>query len=863
MAECPNDCRTPLVFPLPIHNRPGLSRIGYRIGTYTKFREVLLHYLDQSPELAPWTYRGSDDPGIALVEAASVVGDILTFYQDLYANEVYLPTATLSQSVAGLVRLVGYRLSPGVGGNATFAFQITGSTPIAVPARFPITADLAALPDTVTFETTIELAAVPALSKFALYQPFTVGSITSGADRLAIDTAALAGTALEKNTRLMLISGDYRQIAVIDDVEHHFEQTEITLKGGWQGPAAATITAYVLGRDFRHFGYNAPTTQTVVKSGTATQEPVSFSRTVGSLHILGSGTLGSGTSPKPSTYKYNPLPDGSYFPLDSAPDDISAGATFLLSLDVISFLPFTSGAENIFAAVPVVSAEKASITVGPLTGASTVIHLNGLVTHGFLDYTDIRSVQIHETTGGPFTLRAPRRPIPGPTSRLFFYGNGQDYRTLDGRLLQLQRNKPDPGQPEAVEQATATITPSQVGDLAHVTLRPVTLAPAPQRLGIGEFPLSFPKDDPPVWVYANVVAATQGKTEKPVVLGNGDSRASYLTFPIPKVPLTNLLSASATPPQVPQLVVTVDDIEWTPVASLISAGPKDQVYIVREDSTGKSFVQFGDGETGARPPSGVGNVAATYRTGIQAHGPLKPGASADAGAKIRGLDAISMLDDATGGAPPEDPANARQAAPGKIQSLGRLVSLRDFETETLGIPGVTAASAAWQIVDGVPAVAVTVLTETGRSAEIKSITTLLNNYNICRGPQRFPVVVIPGRRAWTYAEVSVALVPSYQEADVFDTVRDALNELFSVSRGFGAREYRSRIEGIIQNVTGVAWNDVTALGSLGPSDDPTALTLPAPPRARVDTLPCDATTMLALYPAHLTLSVVAAPVEVC
>lgn len=859
MADCPNDCRAPLVFPLPIHNRPGLSRIGYRIGTYTKFREVLLHYLDQSPELAPWTYRDSDDPGIALVEAASVVSDILTFYQDLYANEVYLPTATLSQSVAGLVRLVGYRLSPGVGGNATFAFQITGSTPIAIPARFPVTADLAAVPDTVTFETTTELAAVPALSKFALYQPFTVGSITSGADRLAIDTAALAGMSLEKNTRLMLISGDYHQIAVIDDVESHFEQTEITVKGGWQGPTAATITAYVLGRDFRHFGYNAPTTQTVIKSGTATQEPVSFNRTVGPLHFLpGPDT----PSPLPA-YKYNPLPDGSYFPLDSAPDDISAGATFLLSLDVISFLPFTSGAENIFAAVTVVSAEKASITVGPLTGASTVIHLNELVTYGLLDRTDIRSVQIHETTGGPFTLSAPRLPIPGPTSRLFFYGNGQDYRALDGRLLQLQRNKPDPGQPEAVEQATATITPSQVGDLAHVTLRPVTLAPAAQRLSIDEFPLSFPKNDPPVWVYGNVVAATQGKTEKPVVLGNGDSRASYLTFLIPKVPLTNLLSASATPPEVPQLVVTVDDIEWTPVASLISAGPKDQVYIVREDSTGKSFVQFGDGETGARPPSGVGNIAATYRSGIQAHGPLKSGASADAGAKIRGLDAISMLDDATGGAPPEDPANARQAAPGKIQSLGRLVSLRDFETETLSIPGVTAASAAWQIVDGVPAVAVTVLTNTGRAAEINSITTLLNNYNICRGPQRFPVVVIPGRRAWIHAEVSVALVASFQEADVFGAVRDALNELFSVSRGFGAREYRSRIEGIIQNVTGVAWNDVTALGSLGPSDDPAALTLPAPPRARLNTLPCDATTILAQYPAHLTLSAVAAPVEVC
>ena len=163
---------------------------------------------------------------------------------------------------------------------------------------------------------------------------------------------------------------------------------------------------------------------------------------------------------------------------------------------------------------------------------------------------------------------------------------------------------------------------------------------------------------------------------------------------IPKTPLTYLVSKSATPPEVPQLVVTVDNLEWRQVPSLIGAGSKDQVYIVREDSAGQSFVQFGDGETGARAPSGIGNVALTYRTGTGAHGALKPGASADAAGKITGLDTVSLLDESTGGAPSEDPAKARQSASGKIQSLSRLVSLRDFETETLGIPGVSASSAA-------------------------------------------------------------------------------------------------------------------------------------------------------------------------
>ena len=116
MPDCRNDCSAPLAFPKTVDNRPGLHRIAYRIGTYSDFRAALFRKLDQDPVLAPWSYRSADDPGIALLEAGSILGDILTFYQEVYANELYLLTATLPVSIAELVRQVGYRLSPGVGG---------------------------------------------------------------------------------------------------------------------------------------------------------------------------------------------------------------------------------------------------------------------------------------------------------------------------------------------------------------------------------------------------------------------------------------------------------------------------------------------------------------------------------------------------------------------------------------------------------------------------------------------------------------------------------------------------------------------------------------------------------------------------
>ena len=120
-----------------------------------------------------------------------------------------------------------------------------------------------------------------------------------------------------------------------------------------------------------------------------------------------------------------------------------------------------------------------------------------------------------------------------------------------------------------------------------------------------------------------------------------------------------------------------------------------------------------------------------------------------------------------------------------------------------------------------------------------------------------------GHRSYVYLDISIALAASYLEENVFPDVRATLASFFSPARGFGAREYRSRIEGIVQNVAGVLWNNVSALGSLGQVDDPSKLVLPAPPRSPSETVPCTSDTILALYPAHLTLSVVAAAVKVC
>ena len=75
------------------------------------------------------------------------------------------------------------------------------------------------------------------------------------------------------------------------------------------------------------------------------------------------------------------------------------------------------------------------------------------------------------------------------------------------------------------------------------------------------------------------------------------------------------------PPQRPTLSLLSDrgDREWKRIDSFFDCGPLEEIYIVRTDSSGTGYVQFGDGETGARLPSGLQNVTAIYRTGNGAH----------------------------------------------------------------------------------------------------------------------------------------------------------------------------------------------------------------------------------------------------
>jgi hypothetical protein len=853
---CENDCRQPPAFPKLIFNRPGLSTIDYRIGSYADLREHMLSLLDADPTLAEWTHRLPDDPGIALIEAAAEVGDILSFYQDLYANEAYLRSAKWRDSVADLVRLLGYQLAPGIAGQARFAFAVKGTQPVLLPAGLGIKAQLDGDAAPSVFETSAELLAQPALSQFHLYRPRQVPNIQYGTDTFTLVLDAGASVALKAGDRIMVgvardngaasdRTFDHMQVLVVDKTWQSFGSTVVKMKGGitslkppphflqstlslslatssftMLGSALVStlaaglglaslastprLQAWKLGSTHRHFGQNAPAKQVnVAANGLATISDVSYERRV------------NATTAGPAV----PSLTATQMPLDGEVASVAAGTGILIEAN-LSATNAAGGSKRLLER-RIAQVDRQSLAWGPLAGASTVVSLDASLAliegSTTLGYADIRGISFHEVVGEPFGLHADFVPTAATSGHeLRFYGTADDAAALAKRSLLFV----GPG---------ATLT--SVNALSVEA----TSQPSFHRVQLDrEFDFAqFGYDAPQVTVYGNLVEATQGKTEAQVALGDGDARAVFQTFALPKTtlttPLTYLLDTTQAPPQLAQAQVWVDGVEWTRVDSLFGRGPKEHVYIVREDADGKSWVQFGDGKTGSRLRSGRGNVVAVYRTGDSADGPLKADAKPQVDRKLPGFDAAFLLEPVTGGAQPEAADGARVAAPGTMQSLGRIVSLADYEAEALAIPGVLKARAAWVSVDGSPLVRVTILTDSSAAADATAAADALRAAVRARGARRCPLLLVPGTRTQVTLHLVVGIDPIRRADDLRVAILEALGAtgeegngidsshgLFSwQQRQFGEGVHGSQVVGAVQTVPGVVWVRLTALSATG------------------------------------------------
>lgn len=911
-------------------NRAALSRFNYRIGNYASIREFLFDRLNHTPNLQNWTHREPDDPAIALLEGAAILGDILTFYQETYANEAFLRTAQWRESIADLVRPLGYRLSPALGGNATFAFELKKTESVVVPAGFPVKATLEETGKPADFETKEELTAYPWLSRFNLFKPLDEPKIEAATNEFYIyaPNQFTAPVLVKPGDRLMIgesDTGDLNQpkrlsgaeIVIVESIREQHGTKIFKIKGNLKRTQAAnSLVAYKLGRVFHHFGYNSPT-EFVKSPETITSSSSTTSGTTTTTTNIAVQRVPSTRSIDRKNQHSVVAPDlaETEFPLDAEVTDLPGNVPLIVQATFHKSQTFNSllGMDSDLFGIPSFGENSSGFEIfgfsfgatGNPTGSD--VSIQGVASNGQLESVDeeavlvrsvsnikpafvqwgamsatvslltlseslgasfndvgsmnIRNAQFHETVSPLFEIKRAKPETTQPNGNILnFYGTAAEVESLKDRRIMIEI----PGAEPRILSVMKIPTNFDAAVSGYSQLYPITVSDAVDYA-------DFPNEKPFVTVYGNIVEADEGKTLPETVLGSGDNTKAFQTFKLPKSVLTYHLNAANTPPETPEIAVYVGGRLWRQVETLFGREASEQIYIVREDETENSWVQFGDGKTGARLPTGIKNVTAIQRMGAGAFGALKDGTTVQAGAKLKNLDKIQMPLVASGGAERENGESARNNAPAKIQSLGRLVSLRDYETEAAMTAGVASVSAAWQPIENIPAIVLTILTETGRSGELSAIEELLGNYNRERGANAHSIYVVAGKRLYVRVAVQYALDAAFRAGVVEPEIKRALGVnygratkkedaggLFSLpQRRFGKNEYSSSIEGTVQNVAGVLWAKTTAFYELSDADAPKSIVLPATEKLN-QIVACDGGHILSLYDSHLTLTEISA-----
>jgi hypothetical protein len=752
--------------PAAVANRPGLTAIQYRAGTYASFYESMVSALSSSeyPALAGLRTHDSTDFSIAVIDAWSEVLDILTFYTERLANEAYLETAVEDRSVFELARLVGYRPSPGVSASTVLAFTL-GSAP-GSPARVPIPAGtrVQSIPGPnqtpQVFETSSDLTATIAGNSIpaVIYTPWQLyGSDTS---------TWIAGTAnnIHAGDAMLFLSAP-GGVPSQSGPAGFVYVTSVTINpvGGntlvaWNTPlpsslSGSAICIYIFRTKAALYGASAPwpgmfpsTTISNIPGAPGTQSvSADWSWVYGENETVnldnsyaGLNPAASGANAPASQSQWMVLTGPQYtsfFQIQSAAESnpnlyalsikstqvtlasgtVLTGDTSLTLTEVLyefvqetrvttayvqsqlltgANLPITTWAQS--ATYPLATAMLA-----PVSGTSfSLLGLQPLAVNAPVAVSGKRlrivaTSNLASPSGGftpmgatgmlnvsanqPFLVDAFPPPTDPTTGNLLW-----SVLTVTGQAGIL--STPTTGfqlQPSASSDPTT-------GEAAVISDAEVEGATTALSLNAA---LTRIYDAATVTVNANAVQATHGETMQEI-LGSGNATHASLEFQLKQSPLTYLSAATGNGVQ-STLQVRVNNLLWSEVDNLLNSGPSDRVYITLPSPGAGPFVQFGNGQQGSLTPTGQSNIWAQYRKGLGIAGMVAAGQLSQPLDRPQGLQSVTNPSAATGGADPATSGSARLSAPLPTLTLGRVVSLEDYQNFALNFAGIAMAVASW------------------------------------------------------------------------------------------------------------------------------------------------------------------------
>lgn len=867
--------------PKDIHNRAALNTLYRRAGVHPEFKESMLRGLTSihRPGLANLEARENSDFTIAYLDAVAVSCDILTFYQERIANEAYLRTAEHRRSLRLLSRHIGYEMAPAKAASVHMAF-------VAEESKAPV--------ETLVYPPPLQVKSVPRDGQSP--QTFeTIEPLYARADWNAIrprlsylqkltgdtDTLLLAADAptLNVGDAVIFMRGNVPQPITVDSHTTYVRKvtkTEQTRKRQLSVLLAAEPTKQVyLPMRFSFslqgwlptrtlntdnlglaFGNKCWSQSQIITASRITRAPLIAFKTALFLKPWESDDadiLPHDFKVQASLFGHNAITmrgdqitvtsPGS---VDSQDTDLDSGGAPLVNGNHHVYLDreyedITNDSVVILRGrgkegyARVISIETVSIEGFGLTGRVTRLELQANLIKPGGGTVPISDFLVRSTIviAAPVLLPLAALPIDmavglaqgqadsgADTDRPYI---GADEIELDGPYLELT-----PGRSVAVTglrddlegvegREVKTIAEASLND-GHTILRFTS-----------EFAHTYVRDS--VTLNANVALATHGESLQEII-GSGDARQAFQSFQLKGKPVT-YISAATESGMTAALEIRVDGVLWTEIPDFRDAAPNDRVYVIRHSEDGSTRLLFGDGNTGAKLPTGQGNVVANYRVGAGAQGLLEADQLTLMSSKPAGLKSVTNPLPPAGAADGETLEQVRQNAPSTTLTLGRVVSLKDYQDYAQTYAGIAKARADW-VWDGASRpIILTVAGEGGvelpsSGPDINHLRTALRN----AGDPDVPLRIFSYEPVDFTLDAGLFIESGYEPDHVLEAVNEALSTAFSFTvRQLGQSVSRSEVIAVIQAVDGVRAVDLNLLYRLDQDADNYARLVAASPVA--------------------------------
>lgn len=907
LDDCGCCAGTSVQTPAATDNRPGLPWVHFRAGVHSQFKATLLAGLSlhKLPALRSLHARENDDFTIALLDAFACTADVLTFYSERIANEAYLRTATERRSVLELARAIGYELAPGVAAQVMLAFTVEGGRGAPGVATIPKGTKVQSIPgpgeQPQTFETSLEFTGRAAWNEL---RPRLRAAPPQPSNIPDARHLFLAGTStnLKRGDVLVLSSGPAVQAKrivemTVDRERGHTYVKFATTDGTMATPMPGNSTVNALASASMHLG-SRPTEEIVgdlfLNGGISSIELSAIghfhdwdvSKVQRHLNSLPQVTLFEanagvfamrvrasffghnaprwlalpeamrgtghafpkdwddlknivGVSVDPSCIWQDSQGNDLNPPLNAAPNpqfdvlierpmaEVVRDGWLVLETENSALVPLRVGRNSeVSRADFAMSAKCARLNLKNIDGETNPTKETSYTTRGTTAHVQSEPLDV---VGDPIETGL----TPGQTTLDL---DRIDANLTVGQVLALKGEDADlPGTTQAEMIVVAAI---HHGDVTTLTLK-AGLQHKYRRATVS--------------LNANVVPATHGDSTREV-LGSGDAAQVFQRFTLKQQPLTYAFPLDAARPD-SSLEIWVDDVKWREVANFYECGPKDRVYVVRHADDAAATVEFGDGQRGARLPTGRENVRAVYRKGIGVVGLVKEEQINLMLTQPLGVKGVTNPLAPRGAEDPQSLFDARLNAPRTVLTLNRVVSLQDYEDFARDFPGVDKAHAIWIWSGQTRGVMLTLLGPGGvaigpSGQPVEPLRTALARQGIARVPvsvvTRPPSLLSISGRVRVDAERATSKVES--------EVKAALRANFSfAAREFGQGVARSEVVATIQNVAGVAFVEITGFQKRSLNDTGIAVTTAAEQGYLAAHKPANGTSWLLARPAELLM----------